>query len=84
VYELMGQRHCCDAPVGQYDPAGQISHDDEPGTAEKVPAVQGVQAAEAVAPLLGEKVPAGHGWGLPSPASGQKLPAGQGLHVLLL
>ena len=43
--------------------------------------MQGVQAAEAIA---GEKVPAGHGWGLPSPASGQKLPAGHALHVLLL
>ena len=39
---------------------------------------------QAVAPMTGEKVPAVHGVGLPSPASGQKLPAGHALHALLL
>ena len=39
---------------------------------------------QAVAPMTGEKVPAVHGVGLPSPASGQKLPAGHASDVLLL
>ena len=43
-----------------------------------------MQAVEAVAPMMREKVPAVHSVGLPSPALGQKLPAGQASHVLLL
>ena len=43
-----------------------------------------MQGVQTVAAITGEKVPAVHGWGLPSPATGQKLPAGHGLHVLLL
>ena len=81
AYELMGQRHCCDAPAGQYVPAEQLPHDDDPGPEEYLPAVQGVQR---VAPTLGEYVPGSHNRGLTSPALGQKLPAGQALHVLLL
>ena len=81
AYELMGQRHCCDAPARQYAPAEQLSHDDDPAPGEYVPAGQGLQT---VAPIAREKVPAAHSLGLPSPASGQKLPAGHGLHVLLL
>ena len=81
AYELMGQRHCCDAPAGQYVPAEQLLHDDDPGPEEYLPAVQGVQR---VAPTLGEYVPGSHNRGLTSPALGQKLPAGQALHVLLL
>ena len=81
AYELMGQRHCCEAPARQYAPAEQLPHDDNPGPGEYVPVGQGLQA---VAPMMGEKVPAVHGVGLPSPASGQKLPAGHASHVLLL
>jgi len=83
----MGQRHGCNAPATQYEPEGQRLHDsaeDKPGVAENVPAMQGVQTAEDVAPTTGEYVPGSHNWGLSSPAVGQKLPAGHGLHVLLL
>ena len=79
--ELMGQRHCCDAPARQYVPAEQLLHDCDPGLGEYAPVGQGLQA---VAPITGEKVPAVHGLGLASPATGQKLPAGHTLHVLLL
>jgi hypothetical protein len=82
--ELMGQRHCCDAPARQYAPAEQLPHDAEPEVAENVPAVQGVQTVEDIAPANREYVPAVHNCGAASPAVGQKLPAGHGLHVLLL
>ena len=57
AYELMGQRHGCNAPAIQYEPEGQRLHDsaeDKPGVAENVPAMQGVQTAEDVAPTTGE------------------------------
>ncbi len=81
TYELMGQRHCCDAPARQYAPAEQPPHDDDPGLGEYAPAGQGLQA---VAPIPREKVPGVHSLGLGSPATGQKLPAGHASHVLLL
>ncbi len=49
-----------------------------------MPAMQGTHAVWDVAPITGEKEPASHNRGLPSPAVGQKLPAGHALHVLLL
>jgi len=53
----MGQRHGCNAPATQYEPEGQRLHDSaevKPGVAENVPAMQGVQTAEDVAPTTGE------------------------------
>ena len=49
-----------------------------------MPALQGVQTEEDVAPTAREKAPELQSCGLPSPAVGQKLPAGHGVHVLLL
>jgi hypothetical protein len=64
----MEQRHCWEKPAGQYMPAEQLSHDNDPGAAENVPAGHGEQD---VAASFAEKNPGAHSSGSLKPAVGQ-------------
>ena len=56
TYIPLGQAVAILEAEGQYDPAGQAVHTEDPSLAAKVPAAHGVQASA----LEEEKLPAGH------------------------
>ena len=77
-YELIGQRHCCDAPKTQNIPGEHLLHDDAPGVAEYVPDVQAMQAVEDEALL---NLPAGQGAQYALPSAELNVPGAQGSHA---
>ncbi len=74
----MGQMQGRDAPSGQEEPGGQLSHDSDLSAAANVPALH---KSHCTAFDL-EKLPALHGLGVAMPDSGQQLPASHGVQVV--